>query len=237
MLAVALKKVKQDIVEACNAANRSVNDIELIAVSKTQPQEKIEALTQEGHFVFGESYAQELIEKAEKLKHLPIKWVFIGPLQSNKIGKIVKIAKEIQSVSTEKQAKFIARYVNEYADDKVQDRFPIYIQVNAGDEQSKQGVSLGEAEDFSHFIAKNFTELDIQGIMAIPPFSYQDDRFTGKLPELYEKLNQISKKIGRGKLSLGMSGDLRMAIMAGSTCIRIGTSIFGSRSTIETNEN
>lgn len=228
-LVFSLNKVKQEIFEACKLANRNIEDIELIAVSKTQSAEKIEALTKEGHFVFGESYTQEFIEKAEKLKHLPIKWIFIGPMQSNKIGKIVKVAKEIQSVSTEKQAKYIARCVNENAGEKAIERFPIYIQVNAGDEKSKHGLALDRVEEFSSSISKNFPELEIQGIMAIPPFIYQDDTFTGKLPELYEKLGQISKRIGHGKLSLGMSGDLKMAILAGSTCVRIGTSIFGSR--------
>ena len=112
-------------------------------------------------------------------------------------------------------------------------QYPIWIVVNAGDEDSKQGVSFTDLPRLREFIKSSCPSLSLQGIMAIPPASYSDEEWlsTGKklIPDLYQRLRQAANETGLGKLSLGMTGDLRLAVAAGSDCVRIGTAIFGAR--------
>ncbi len=222
----SFKQVKKGIEAASIEAGRQASEIRLVAVSKSQPAEKIRGLVSLGQAEFGENFAQELLVKAEELKDLAIRWIYIGPLQSNKISKIVKISHEIQSVTTEKHIRYVSRYAKEFG--KIP--FPIYIEVNIGEEDAKHGLLMTDAQPFADIIKNSFSEeLDLQGIMVIPPARYQDEIYSGKIPEVYKEAKALARKIGRGKLSLGMSGDLRMAIQAGTDCLRIGTAIFGDR--------
>jgi len=161
---------------------------------------------------------------------LECRFTFIGVLQSNKIKHIVSIAHEIQSVAQEHHALAIAKHAKALG----RIPFPIYLLVNAGDEATKFGLSLPEVPAFAASLAIKAPELDIQGIMAIPPPLNLPQVSTQELsllqvPELYLQLRSIASSVGRGRLSLGMSDDLELAIKAGSDCVRIGTSIFGPR--------
>ena len=208
-----------------NDCGRDPRSVRLIAVSKTKPAEDIERVYRQGQREFGENYADELIEKAQTLAHLTdIHWVFIGQLQSNKIKRIVASAHEIQTIASEKHARYVDRYAQEYG----KTRFPIYICVNAGDEDQKQGVALTDVAALAAFIGTKCPHLELQGIMAIPPATYADKSCT-VVPDLYRTLRERAHSVGKGKLSLGMSGDLRIAIAAGSDTVRIGTAIFGDR--------
>lgn len=198
---------------------------ELIAVSKTQPESAVRAVFAFGQVLFGENYAQELEDKAESLKDLPIQWIYIGHIQSNKIRKIVTYAQEIQTVASFDHAKQIARH----AKDLNKIPYSIYLEVNAGDEQAKSGVSLDAILPLAERIRLELPELTLKGLMAIPPDSYSDQNCT-EVPRLYRDLRSLADKVGEGKLSLGMSNDLRIAIKAGSNFVRVGTAIFGRRS-------
>lgn len=216
--------VKERIFQACRAQGRAATAVRLLAVSKKQPIAKIKELFNAGQQEFAENYANELIAKAQELKELPISWVFIGRLQSNKIKRIVEVADEIQSAASLRHVEYIARFANELG----KAPYPIYLQVNAGSEESKDGVELSEALPLAEHIRTKFPALALQGLMAIPP------RFTGEgvlseQAELYRQLRTLASQIGAGKLSLGMSEDLEAAIAAGSDCVRIGTALFGSR--------
>lgn len=216
-----LNQVRTSIQKACSASGRIENTVELLAVSKSQSSSKVAAMHKLGLNTFGENYAQELARKAEELRGLAIRWIYIGQIQSNKIPTIVKYCHEIQSVSSMKHAKIIARSARELH----KTPFPVYILVNAGDEATKGGVPVSEAPTLASQIAKELPDLEVQGIMAIPPPLNQ-------IPEpnlLYAQLRTLSDQIGKGKLSLGMSGDLELAVAAGTNCVRIGTSLFGSR--------
>jgi pyridoxal phosphate enzyme (YggS family) len=190
----------------------------LIAVSKGQSEAKIRDLYARGQREFGENYFQELEAKAAALADLKdLRWIFIGQLQSNKIQRIVRLAAEIQTAASEKHLRYIDRYAAEAG--KVP--YPVYIEVNAGDESTKAGVAVDEALALVQ-AGKTMPNLEIEGLMAIPPGDVVD-------PGLYALLRQLADQAGNGKLSLGMSGDYREALAAGSDCVRIGRSLFGAR--------
>ncbi len=220
-LAAALSKIQQALREHAKPGRSP----ELIAVSKTKPESAIRAAYAAGQRLFGENYAQELQEKAELLKDLPITWTYIGHLQSNKIKRIVAVASEIQTVASFDHAKHIARH----AKDLGKTPFPIFIEVNAGSEDTKSGVPFDEVLPLAQKIKAELPELRLRGLMAIPPDTYNDSEYP-EPPKLYQDLRALSDQVGEGRLSLGMSGDLRIALQAGSDFVRIGTAIFGRRS-------
>ncbi len=197
--------------------------VELLVVTKGHGADSLRQLFAMGQNSFGENYAQELLAKSEELQDLSISWIFIGHLQSNKIRKIVQIASAIQTVGTLRQAEQIARA----ASDCGKTPFPIWIEVNADQEGAKHGCPMNEVMDLAHAIQK-LPELHLRGLMAIPPSRYQDAEYL-EIPDLYTQLRQLADQIGDLQLSLGMSGDLRLAIQAGSNLVRIGTAILGPR--------
>lgn len=220
-----LTLVKKNIELACRHYGRDSSTVRLLAVSKTQPSTKIRELILSGQSEFGESYAQEMITKARELSYALVRWVFVGPLQSNKIARIVEIASEIQSLSSEKHVRYVARYAKEFG----KTPYPVFLEVNAGNEEQKHGFPQDEVGGVARTISDEFPELDLRGIMAVPPFTYQDQTSGDTVPQLYLQLRQLAEGIGKGELSLGMSGDMKIAIAAGSTCVRIGTALFGPR--------
>ncbi len=214
------------IASASAVCKRSSGEVECIAVSKFQSMEDIRAVAQLGQRSFGENYVEELLQKAEALSHLNLRWVFIGQLQSNKIARLMAWASEIQTVTQEKQLRLISKCLEEQ---KRQD-FPIYIQVNLDPSDPRQGLGPEEAQALAKKIMIEFPRLALQGIMAIPSEKLSKEAALDKSPpELFDRLSKLAKKIGEGKLSLGMSQDLEAAIASGSTCIRVGTAIFGKR--------
>lgn len=230
MLHSRIRDIQSQITRATLDAKRPVGCVRLLAVSKKQSAQAVSEAHAAGLCEFGENYADELCEKAEALKaEKNIRWVFIGQLQSNKIAKIVRSAQEIQSISSEKHARLIDRHVA----DLNLPKYPVWIVVNAADEDSKQGLSLGLLPQLAQFISAHCPHLSLQGIMAIPPQSYSDDAWAQAVnhavPPLYTDLRKAANVTGAGRLSLGMTGDLALSIAAGTDCVRIGTAIFGAR--------
>ncbi len=219
--------VTQRIASLSETHGRNPRDVNLLAVSKTQPAERIRDVYALGQRAFGENYAQEFSTKAEQLKDCAIEWHFIGHLQSNKIKKIVEHASCVQTVADFRHAGLIAKAAREYG--KVP--FSIYIEVNAGAEADKSGVSLSEARSLAEKIRNELPELAVLGLMAIPPAEYQDPEppIKANPPALYQTLAEAAAQIGKGRLSLGMTGDLALAIASGSNLVRVGTGIFGPR--------
>ncbi len=194
-------------------------------MSKGQPAEKVRAMYELGIHEFGENYAQEMLAKAEALKDLPLRWVFLGHIQSNKIRRIVSVASEIQALDDLRHA----RMISEAAVALGKTPYPVYISVNAGEESQKSGVSFEGLPAFAAEIQRDLPALAVQGVMAVPPFTYSDLSFKGELPAIYRSLREASRTIGSGKLSLGMSDDLLMSVTAGSDGVRIGRALFGDR--------
>jgi len=192
--------------------------IKLIAVSKTYPIEIIKPLIDYGHIDFGENKVQEAIEKWSKIKNdnTQIKLHLIGKLQTNKVKYAVKIFDYIHSVDNEKLAKKISE-----EQIKNKKKIKIFIQVNIGDEIQKSGISKDKLNNFYAYCLK--LQLDIQGLMCIPPEGEDSDRF-------FKDLKNINDNLGLKKLSMGMSSDYMSAIENSATHIRIGSNIFGKRS-------
>jgi len=192
--------------------------IKLIAVSKTYPIEIIKPLIDYGHIDFGENKVQEAIEKWSKIKNdnTQIKLHLIGKLQTNKVKYAVKIFDYIHSVDNEKLAKKISE-----EQIKNKKKIKIFIQVNIDDEIQKSGISKDKLNNFYAYCLN--LQLDIQGLMCIPPEGEDSDRF-------FKDLKNINDNLGLKKLSMGMSSDYMSAIENSATHIRIGSNIFGKRS-------
>ena len=189
----------------------------IIAVSKTFKIEHILPLIEYGHHDYGENKVQEAIEKWSdiKIKNDKIKLHLIGKLQTNKVKLAVKIFDYIHSLDSEKLAKKLAE-----EQIKQNLRPKIFIQINVGDESQKSGIIKDNLVDFYNF-SKDL-DLDIIGIMCIPPFDMDSSQF-------FSQMNELNKKINLNELSMGMSSDYLNAIEYKSTYLRIGSNIFGKR--------
>jgi pyridoxal phosphate enzyme (YggS family) len=224
-LAAALKSIRGRIEHACLRAGRDSGSVTLLAASKAQPVEMIRAAVSCGQVLFGENYAQELAAKAQQLGDLEVVWHFIGRIQSNKIRLIAQFAHCVQTLDNLRHAKLLHKELVQL--NKLP--FPVFIEVNCGDESQKSGVAVSEVEELAQSIARECPGLDILGIMAIPPAKLSELAASGNVPTTYQDLRKIADRIGQRMLSLGMSADLDSAIAAGSNLVRVGTAIFGAR--------
>ena len=190
----------------------------IIAVSKTFEMDKISPLIEHGHLDFGENKVQEAIDKWSdvKLNNNDIQLHLIGGLQTNKVKLAVKLFDYIHSVDTEKLAKKISD-----EQQKQKKRVKIFIQVNIGNEQQKFGANKSTVPDL-HSYCKSL-DLDVVGLMCIPPLEKSSDIFFKEMRTLNENLNL-------DELSMGMSADYLDAIKNSATYVRIGSNIFGKRS-------
>tara|TARA_B100001121_G_scaffold266820_1_gene249692 strand:- start:52 stop:702 length:651 start_codon:yes stop_codon:yes gene_type:complete len=192
--------------------------ITIIAISKTFKLEKIFPLIDYGHLDYGENKVQEALDKWSdiKSKKPDIKLHLVGKLQNNKVKFAVKIFDFIHSVDTKKLAKKIAD-----EELKLKKKIKIFIQVNIGNENQKSGVNKEELEEL--FLYCKSLNLDVIGLMCLPPANHDPDPF-------FRELNILNKKLNLTELSMGMSSDYVKAIEHSSTYLRIGSEIFGQRS-------
>ena len=192
---------------------------EIIAVSKTFTMDYIKPLIDHGHIHFGENKLQEALSKWSEFKQTNknLKLHMIGKLQTNKAKKAIRLFDYVHSLDNIK----LANILNS-EEKKTSIKLKYFIQVNLGNEKQKSGVLVEEIDEFYNYCKKS-TELDIIGLMSIPP--------DGEDPEKYFKiLNEIGVKLKLKELSMGMSSDYVKALKYNSTFLRIGSSIFGSRS-------
>lgn len=219
-----LQAVRVRIAAAAQLAGRAVEDIRLLAVSKTFPPERVREAAQAGQIAFGENYLQESLEKIAALADLGLEWHFIGPLQSNKTRPVAEYFSWVHGIERLKIAERLSA-----ARGAARPPLQVCIQVNVSGEASKSGVSPGEAAALAHAVA-GLPNLRLRGLMAIPeptddmPLARQ--RFA-MLRELLEALNKAGMALDT--LSMGMSHDLEAAILEGATIVRVGTAIFGER--------
>ena len=203
---------------AYNTHLKQKKNVEIIAISKRQPLEKLVAALNTGHKIFGENQVQEALIKWPKLrkKYQNIKLHLVGPLQSNKVKDAISIFDFIQTVDREKIAKTLKK-----EEDNIQKKISYMIQINSGEEPQKSGVMPDDADDFFKY-CKQDLKLNIQGLMCIPP--YGED---SSIHFAYLRKKNLEYKLPY--LSMGMSEDYQKAITFGATHIRIGTAIFGER--------
>lgn len=224
-IAERLKSAYARIAKAADNAQRNRGDISLLAVSKTKPSADIIAAYTHGQRQFGESYVQEAIDKIAQLHaYSDIVWHFIGPIQSNKSALVAANFDWVQSIDRLK----IAKRLNAQ---RPQGMPPlnVLIQVNISEEEAKSGCTPEEIDTLAQCITQ-CGNLKLRGLMAIPAKS--DDpqtqiQYFKQLQTCFDKLHTQHPHIDT--LSMGMSSDVEAAIMAGSTMVRIGTDIFGTR--------
>ena len=214
---MSLSEIKARVAKACASAGRSVDDVTLIAVSKVQPNERVAAVLDEGHRVFGENRVQEAAGKWPEFRtrYDGIALHLIGPLQTNKARQAMELFQVIHSVDRPKVAQTIARLAQEagHCPD-------IFLQINTGEEPQKAGVMPAEADAF--VAEARALDLPLRGLMCIPPVEEE--------PSLhFALLAKIEERNGLMGLSMGMSGDFESAIALGATHIRVGSAIFGER--------
>jgi PLP dependent protein len=221
-IAERLREVEARLASACVAAARPRESVLLIAVSKTHPPSAIREAYALGIRDFGESYAQELAEKAEALRDLAdLRFHFIGHLQSNKAKVVAAHAYLVHTVHSAS----IARELGKRA--SAQGRpLPVLLEVNVGGEVQKYGCAPGELSALLAF-ARTESSLQVRGLMTIPP---DDETLAAKAFRDLAALRDAHGGIAQlPELSMGMSGDLELAVAAGATMVRIGTALFGPR--------
>lgn len=226
MIQENIKLVEENIKKACEKVGRDVNEVTLIAVSKTKPYTAIEEALPTGVKDYGENKVQELCDKYEILPK-DIKWHMIGHLQRNKVKYLVGKASLIHSVDSIRLAEQIEK---EYA--KADDIANILIEVNMAQEESKFGITSQETEELIREIAK-LPHVRIQGLMTIAPFT--DNPETNRV--YFKNMKKLSVDINNKNIdnvsmnviSMGMTGDYQVAVEEGATMVRVGTGIFGER--------
>ena len=215
---MSLTDIKARLTETATLHGRDPDDIHLIAVSKVQPLERVEAVLQQGHRVFGENRVQEAQGKWPDFKSRfdGIELHLIGPLQTNKARAAMELFDVIHTVDRPKLTRTIARIAEETGTCP-----DIFVQVNTGDEDQKAGVSPDEVDAL---VAEcRSLNLPLKGLMCIPPVN--------EAPSLhFALLAKIAARNDLTGLSMGMSSDFDEAIAQGATHVRVGSAIFGARS-------
>jgi len=219
-----LQSVRARIAAACEANGRSVQDVALLAVSKTFGPDAVRAAWAAGQRAFGENYIQEAVEKMALLADLPIEWHCVGPIQSNKTRLVAAHFDWVHTIDRVKVAERLAAQ-------RPPERAPLHvlIQVNIDGGGKKSGVAPGDALALAQAVA-HLPRLKLRGLMAIPepaPDGEAAQAVFWRVRALFDQLNAAG--LGLDTLSMGMSADLEPAIAAGSTLVRVGSAIFGRR--------
>jgi len=219
-----LQRVRERIAAACAAAHRDVNEVTLLAVSKTFGPEAVREAYAAGQIAFGENYIQEAVEKIGLLADLPLQWHCIGPIQSNKTR---LVAAHFHWAHTVDRLK-VAQRLSEQRPGHLEP-LQVCIQVNIDGGPTKAGVAPGEAAALAREVA-SLPRLALRGLMTIPEpaadFAAQQ-AVHARARALFDDLR--AGGLALDTLSMGMTADLEAAIAAGSTMVRIGTAIFGGR--------
>ncbi len=228
MLSKTLPAIRNNIIEYAKQYGRLPNDVTLLAVSKKQSVALIREAHTLGQQDFGENYLQEALDKQKTLKDLAIHWHFIGQIQSNKTRAVAENFNWVHSVDRLK----VAQRLSSHREQTKQSNKPLYIclQLNIDNETSKAGFTLDNIAENAKTIAQ-LPNITLRGLMAIPKAqdSLEAQRRTfAAVKQCFEEIN-VQLDTPMDTLSMGMSNDIEAAIAEGSTIVRIGTALFGSR--------
>ena len=215
-----LNTIRAEIEKAALYADRQVDDVALVAVSKKQPDDRIDAALAAGLRVFGENRVQEAMMRWQPRQAAfpDLELRLIGPLQTNKADDAVGFFDVIESLDREKLARVLAKEM-----EKQDRRIPCLVQVNTGEEDQKAGIAPTEALSFVDFCRHDLS-IDIIGLMCIPPVDEEAAMH-------FALLRTLADKAGLKQISMGMSSDYAEAITFGATHIRVGSALFGARIT------
>ena len=224
-IAANLESIREQIRETAERAGRDPASVQLVAVSKTLPPEVVRQAAAAGQLSFGENRVQEAQEKIPALTDAGLEWRLIGHLQSNKARRAVELFNVIETIDSPRLATTIDRIAGEMGK-----RMPILLEVNVGEETQKAGVEPAELGPLVDF-ARRLPNLELRGLMAIPPYEDDPERSRPYFRRLARLLQEINRSLDTPltDLSMGMSHDFRVAIQEGATLVRIGTAIFGAR--------
>lgn len=214
---MSLVEIQGRIAAAATAAGRDAGEVDLIAVSKVQPDERVAAVLRAGHRSFGENKVQEAAGKWPAFKETfdGVTLHLIGPLQTNKARQAMELADAIHTLDRPKLANTLARLAQEMG------RCPdLFVQVNTGEEPQKAGIPPQEADAF--IAQARALDLPVKGLMCIPPVDEESSLH-------FALLAKIAARNGLSGLSMGMSADFEKAIAFGATHVRVGSAIFGDR--------
>lgn len=227
-IAEHLKQVQERIQQAARAAQRDPAEVQLLAVSKTKPLEAICEAYRCGQRRFGESYAQEAVTKVRQLRQQPefadIEWHFIGPLQSNKTRPVAEHFDWVHSIDRLK----IAQRLSDQRPNHLS-ALNICLQVNISGESQKSGTTEAQVFELADAVSR-LPRLQLRGLMAIAEDTRDDSRLQQDFTRLQRLFAQLKlRHPSMDTLSMGMTNDLEVAVACGSTLVRIGTAIFGTR--------
>ena len=219
-----LAEIRARVASALDRASRAGDEVMILAVSKQQSADSVEAAWQAGQRHFAENYLQEALAKMDRLGRLDIEWHFVGRIQSNKTR---PIAERFDWVHTVDRARIALRL-----NDQRPASLPplnVLIQVNQAGETQKAGVAPPDVEALARLIVAQ-PRLRLAGLMTLPPVAEPPEGNAGYFHELRNLRDRLAARgIAMDALSMGMSADFETAIACGSTCVRIGTAIFGAR--------
>lgn len=220
-IAESLATVRAQIAEACRAAGRDPSEVQLLAVSKVHPIEAIAEAAEAGQLDFGESYAQELRDKARARPDL--RWHFIGRIQKNKAKYIAPVAHRIHALENVAQAEALLK--------RATGPLHALVAVNVGREPQKTGVLPEDTLDRVRALDAQ-EGLTITGLMCLPPFTEDPEGAAPYFAELADLAERgRADGLALNELSMGMTHDFPVAVRHGATCVRVGTAIFGPRPT------
>lgn len=228
-IATNIQGLQQRISSAAQRTGRNPREIRLMAVTKTVSPDRIREAWDAGIRVFGENRVQEFESKFQALHDLDPEWHMIGHLQSNKSARATELFAHIDSVDSVK----LAQRLNSAAS-QLGKKMPILIEINIGGEEAKTGVPP-ESDESEKLLAAapQLSSLDFRGLMTVPPYfdnPEQSRPYFRRMRDLFDRLRKRNlPAIRLETLSMGMSHDFEVAIEEGSTCVRIGTAIFGER--------
>lgn len=227
-IASNLHFIRSQIDMACIQASRDPKHVQLLAVSKTKPVESILAAYHAGQRQFGESYVQDAIPKIEHIANIEkisdIEWHFIGPLQSNKTRSVAEHFSWVHSIERLK----IAQRLNEQRPDHLPP-LNICIQINISGEETKSGIQTSDVDALVAEI-EQLPKLQLRGLMCIAENTDDLEAVRANFISMQQLFNELKKRYPSvDTLSMGMTDDMKIAIASGSTMVRIGTAIFGSR--------
>ena len=219
-----LQKVRKRIELASAAAGRASGAVKLLAVSKTMPAQAVRDAHAAGQLAFGENYIQEGVDKIASLADLPLEWHCIGPIQSNKSKLVAENFAWVHSIDRLKIAERLSAQRPAHLPP-----LQVCLQVNVDGGNNKSGVAPSELLALAQAVAK-LPQLQLRGLMTIPEPAANELAARAvhrQAKELFDSLNAAGLKLDT--LSMGMTADLEAAVAEGSTCVRVGTAIFGVR--------
>ena len=229
-IAQRLAQIQGRAAAACERAGRGVQDVTILAATKTRSVARVEEAVAAGITHVGENYVQELLAKKEKLDHAgrtQVGWHVVGHLQRNKVKQVVSFCHLIHSVDSLRLAQEISTRAG-----RVGRRQPVLIEVNVSDEESKFGATVEATAELAAQIVR-LDNVELQGLMTMPPYSDDPEDSRPHFQKLRALAEQLLERglppLTMQHLSMGMSGDYEVAVEEGATIVRVGTALFGPR--------